>query len=68
MYRTRLKVLIIDINQDEMIDILDIILTINHILGSLDFNFLEYYLADCNNDDIINIQDIVILVNYIINI
>lgn len=57
-----------DINQDEMIDILDIILSINYILGSVDFNLLEYYLADCNNDDIINIQDIIILVNYIINI
>ena len=57
-----------DINQDEVLDILDIILSINYILGSIDFSLLEHYLADCNTDGIINIQDIIILVNYIINI
>ena len=57
-----------DINQDQMIDVLDIILLVNYILGINDFSLLEYYLADCNNDNIINIQDVIILVSYIINI
>ena len=57
-----------DINQDQIIDILDIVLSINYILGHIDFSLLEYHLADCNNDGIINIQDIIILVNYVINI
>jgi len=57
-----------DINQDIIIDILDIILLINYILGDIEFDFLEYYLADSNNDNLINIQDVIITINYIINI
>ena len=57
-----------DINQDSIIDILDIIILVNFILGSSESNLISAYLADTNSDDIINIQDIIIIINYIINI
>ena len=51
-----------DINFDENIDILDIILVINIILGIEPFNDL----ADINQDNMINILDVVQLVNIIL--
>ena len=51
-----------DINQDEIINILDIILTVNIILGTADFN----QNADMNQDGIINILDVVNLLNTIL--
>ncbi len=56
-----------DINQDSIIDILDIIILVNFILGSSESNLISAYLADTNSDNIINIQDIIIIINYIIN-
>ena len=52
-----------DINSDGNIDILDVILLINIILGIDPFNNS----ADINQDDIINILDVVQLVNIILN-
>ena len=51
-----------DVNEDGIINILDIIQTVNIILGSSDFNTA----ADVNSDGIINILDIVILVDTIL--
>ena len=51
-----------DINSDEIINIQDIIFTINLVLSS------EYNnLADLNSDSIIDVLDIVQLVNIILN-
>ena len=52
-----------DINNDEMIDVLDIVLLVNMILGSESPN---YATADINNDGQINVQDIITLINIIL--
>ena len=52
-----------DINSDDLINILDIILVVNIILGNSNFNSL----ADINNDEVIDILDIVQLVNIILS-
>ena len=51
-----------DVNADGIINILDIIQTVNIILGFSDYNIV----ADINNDGIVNILDIVILVDTIL--
>ena len=56
------QVFVGDVNEDGIINILDIIQTVNIILGSSDFNTA----ADVNSDGIINILDIVILVDTIL--
>ena len=55
--------LIGDINDDSVVDVLDIILTINIILGQAPID----YTADMNSDGIINILDIVLLVSVVLN-
>ena len=52
-----------DVNTDQVVDVLDIILTVNIILGHSEFN----QNADLNNDDAINIQDIILILNIILN-
>ena len=56
-----------DINQDSVIDILDIVLIINFILGQENPNLTEEIASDLNNDGTINIQDIILLINIILN-
>ena len=51
-----------DINIDNIIDILDIVLIVNYILGNVDS--IDY--ADLNYDGIIDILDILLVVNIII--
>ena len=52
-----------DVNQDGVINILDILLMVNIVLGNSPFNAN----ADLNNDLIIDILDIVITINIILN-
>ena len=52
-----------DVNNDGVVNIQDIIITINIILESGDYNNL----ADINNDGVINILDIVELVNIVLS-
>ena len=52
-----------DVNQDGIVNILDIIMTINIVLEISDFNFL----ADINEDGTVDILDIVNLVNIILS-
>jgi len=52
-----------DVNNDAVLDILDIVLMVNYILGSGD---IQPNTADMNDDGIIDILDIVNLVNIII--
>ena len=56
-----------DVNSDEIIDILDLVMIINNILGSIEFSNIQALSADLNEDGIINIQDIIILINIILN-
>ena len=55
-----------DVNQDGIINILDIISTVNIVLGNYEPNEFEFQLADFNNDQDINILDIICLVNIIL--
>ena len=56
-----------DVNLDEVINIQDIILLINQILGNISLEGESFNQADINDDQIVNIQDIVGLVNKILN-
>ena len=56
-----------DVNQDGTVNILDIILLVNIILGYYEANELELWLADLNSDGAINILDIIAIANIILN-
>ena len=52
---------------DGVLNVQDVILIINYILGEINFDAVEQSLADLNNDELINIQDIVLLINVILD-
>ena len=56
-----------DINSDSAIDILDIVLIVNIILGVLEPDELQTLASDLNQDSMINILDIVQIVNIILD-
>jgi len=51
-----------DINDDGVINVLDVVVLVNIVLGIEDFN----HAGDMNNDGLINVLDVVILVNLIL--
>ena len=55
-----------DLNQDNSINIQDIVLMVNVVLGPSDQWNLFFCEADLNQDELLNIQDIVLLVNLIL--
>ena len=55
-----------DINQDSLVNILDVILSINIILGSSPSDY-ELWSSDLNQDGVIDILDIVLLINLILS-
>ena len=56
-----------DINLDNLIDVLDIIMLVQHIIGNSVLSETSISLADINGDSIIDILDIINLVNIIID-
>ena len=54
-------------NFDSTLDILDVIIIINMILGINEPSTEEVLIADMNFDNVINVQDIILLVNQILN-
>ena len=52
-----------DVNNDGLINIQDVIVTVNIVLGSLEYN----QSADMNNDNAIDVLDIISIVNIILN-
>ena len=56
-----------DINADATINVLDIVILVNIIIGTQSPSEMEQLSADMNEDGMINVQDIVLLVNSIIN-
>ena len=56
-----------DVNQDQSIDVLDVVIIINFILGIESPDNIEFFASDINDDNHINIQDIILLINMIIN-
>ena len=56
-----------DLNEDGSINVLDIVLLVNLIIGSDDASGHLHSIADLNIDDVLNVLDIVLLVNVILN-
>ena len=54
-----------DTNNDNQLNVLDVVILVNMVLGAETQNFLT---ADLNNDAQINVQDIVILINLILEV
>ena len=52
-----------DVNFDGNVDVLDVVRTVNIIIGNFDPTSAEFNAADLNNDDTVNVLDIVIMVN-----
>ena len=63
-YETSFQYELGDVNQDLIINILDIIIVMNAILGE-QISGSQFYLADINRDNIINIKDIIMIINII---
>ena len=61
------EIMLGDLNQDEIINVLDIVLLVNIIIGSEGGTDLQLQAGDINQDGMINVQDIVLLVNLVIN-
>jgi len=57
-----------DLNLDEIVNILDIVIVVNFVLGSDSPSESEFNAADLNNDGVLNILDVVILSNLILGI
>ena len=55
-----------DINMDNYINVLDIVLAVNYVLGTEDLSSYQIQIADMNGDDIVNILDIILIVNEIL--
>lgn len=55
-----------DVNQDEIINIQDLVIIVNFILGILEPEPIQVYAADINSDTIINVLDIIVILNMIL--
>ena len=55
-----------DVNMDQYINVLDVVLVVNYVLGIEDFSTSQIQLSDVNNDSIVNILDIIQIVNLIL--
>ncbi len=56
-----------DLNEDMIINVIDIVIVVNIILGVEEATEYSLWSADLNQDSTINIQDVILLVNLIIN-
>ena len=56
-----------DVNTDNIINILDIIMIVNHILETSLLNETQLCFADLNTDNIVNILDIIEIINIIVD-
>ena len=56
-----------DLNQDELIDVLDLVMVINIIIGNLNPTAIQLIAGDLNSDNTIDVLDIVQLVNIILD-
>ena len=55
-----------DVNEDTFINIQDLLVVVQIILGNQEPSLGPFLAADLNSDEIINIQDIIILINIIL--
>ena len=55
-----------DVNQDEQFNVLDVVLAVNGILGTVELSNTQFILADLNNDSTLNVLDVIMIVNIIL--
>ena len=53
-------------NYDSQLNVLDVVLLVNFILGNPEPSLDQYSLADLNEDDALDVLDIVLLVNMVL--
>ena len=56
-----------DVNSDEILNVLDLIQVVGHILSTNEFDLNQIEIGDVNNDSIVDILDIVAIVNMILD-
>lgn len=57
-----------DVNQDELIDIRDVILTMQYVLVLTQLDENQQEAADVNGDEVINIDDVVLMMQFILGL
>ena len=57
-----------DVNEDEVLNILDIVIVVNFVLGTNSPSTNDFMLSDLNGDGVLNILDIVTLTNLILDV
>jgi len=55
-----------DLNNDLIVNVIDVVQTVNIIIGQMEPTECQFWAADNNNDGIVNVLDIVMLVNTIV--
>ena len=55
-----------DVNTDGALDVLDVVVLVNFVLGQMSPDGTQSLLSDLNDDSIINILDIIFLINLIL--
>ena len=56
-----------DINQDNVYNVLDVILTVNLVLSETELDECEFYNADLNSDGVLNILDVIEVINIVLD-
>ena len=56
-----------DLNSDNIINILDVIVTVNSVIGYLDLTSLQLQNADLNLDGVVNIVDVLMIVDIVLS-
>ena len=55
-----------DLNNDDIVNILDIVLCVNFVLGVVSPSSAQFIASDMNSDQILNILDVILIVNEVI--
>ena len=56
-----------DLNEDNFINVQDIVLLVNIVLGGIELDDLIMCIVDLNDDGSVDVLDVVLLVNLILN-
>ena len=56
-----------DVNQDDSIDVLDIVMTVEIILDSFEPSDNQFEAADVDNNESIDVIDIILIIDIILN-
>ncbi len=56
-----------DVNSDDILNVLDVVMIVNFILGEDNPSNSEFNASDYNSDGMLNVQDLVLIINDILN-